>query len=173
MAWEPTNNVITARAIATNALDWLTDATRQAEALTWADNTVSLKPILTYANSTAQRAVPVYPAIRFSDDNDLQDIGNDLIEAAYTFTLEVAVQSKVADTAVTNARVYAKAIVSMIANCPPSTLGANTGSTLVLVQTIETGFDPIKAGNGGLAQNDFLQEFQIRIGCSINGPLHL
>ena len=85
-----------------------------------------------------------------------------MIQAAYSFTFEVSVQNADPDTAVTNARVYDKALRSMIVNCPSSTLGTNTGavSDTATVQTIETGFEPIKTNE---KQNDFLQQFQIRV----------
>lgn len=152
--------VITPRAVPVNLLTYVTDSTRQTDALTWAGDS-SLKLIKKFSNSVANRAIPVFPSIAFSDDNDIQEFGEDVIQAAYSFTFEVSIQNADPDTAVTNARVYDKALRSMIRNCPDATIisgtGALPGASLI---TIETGFEPIKTNE---KQNDFLQQFQIRV----------
>ena len=170
MAWTPTYRILTPWAIPSNLLTYITDATRQADALTWAGGS-SLKAIKTFSNSTASRAIPVYPAIAFSDDNAMQEYDDDLVTCGYQCLFEVSIQNAVADTAVTQARYYAAAITSMIRDCPLATLAANTraivDATKVLVG--EAGFKPIQAGNGGLATNDFLQAFDIRVTVSLIG----
>lgn len=160
MTWTPKLAVITPRAIPVNLLTYVTDATRQGDALTWAGDG-SLKKIKTFSNSVANRAIPVFPSIAFSDDNDAQSFENDITLTAYSCTFEVSIQNSDPDTAVTNARVYDKALRSMILNCPDATLisgtGAINGASLL---TMETGFEPIKTNE---KQNDFLQQFQIRV----------
>lgn len=167
MTWTPTLAILTPRAIPVNLLTYVTDATRQADALTWAGDG-SLKLIKKFSNSVANRTVPVFPSIAFSDDNDAQQLSEDVINAAYSFTFEVSIQNADPDTAVTNARVYDKALRSMIVNCPAATMAASTGGTVAAatILTIETGFEPIKTNE---KQNDFLQQFQIRVTVLLSG----
>lgn len=112
----------------------------------------------------ANRTIPIFPSIAFSDDNDEQAFNGDIIEGLYSCTLEVSIQNASADTASTNARIYQKAICSMIANCPTSTLITNTGATNAVLLGLECGFEPIKTND---MQNDFLQVFQIRASYSL------
>lgn len=158
MAWTPTLAILTPRAIPTNLLTYVTDATRQADALTWAGGT-SLKAFKTFAQSVANRAIPVYPSIAFRDDNDVQEFDGDVISCAYSCVFEVSIQNASPNTAVTQARTYQDAICSMIANCPQSTLIANTNAVRATLVGLECGFEPIKTND---KQNDFLQVFQIR-----------
>lgn len=159
MPWTPTYTTINARAIADNLLAYI--QANQVDALTWAGGS-SLIPIALFANSVAARDIPVYPSIAFSDDNDATDYTGDLGQGAYSVTFEVSVQSDDPDTAVVNARKYAKAIISMIRNCPKQTLAADSGAHAngAAIETIECGFDPIRTNTE--IQNDFLQVFQIR-----------
>ncbi len=160
MTWTPTLKTIKARHVADNLAAYILDATRQADAYTWAGGT-GQKLIKKFSASVANRTTPVYPALAYSDDNDAQDFTTDIIRAAYSVTFEVSVQNSNPDTAVTQAQVYRDAIVSMIVNVPPATLITNTGAlTGAVLDSIETGFDPIKTND---AQNDFLQQFQIRV----------
>lgn len=172
MAWTPTYAVINSRAIAENLLTYF--EANQADAIVWAHGT-ALKPIARFENSIADPNNPAYPAIYFSDDNDGVEHGDDLLSAAYSVTFLVMVQNPVAATAVTQARSYAKAIGSMIANIPAATLAANTGATVgtVVLQTLETGFDVIKAGNEGKATNNWMQAFEIRAVFTLNGSAYL
>lgn len=159
MAWTPTINTIKTRKVADNVLTYITDATRQGQAYTWAGSS-GLKLIKKFSASVANRTVPVYPSIAFSDDNDAQNLENDIIVAAYSVTFEVSIQSASPDTATTNAKAYRDALVSMIANCPTATVVSGTNATDAHIATLETGFEPIKAHTK--RQNDFLQVFQIR-----------
>lgn len=158
MAWSPTRAILTPRAIPTNLLTYITDSTRQSDALTWAGGS-TLKAFKTFAQSVANRAIPVYPSIAFSDDNDAQAFDGDVITGIYSCVFEVSIQNASADTATTNARIYQDAICSMIANCPTSTLITNTNAVHATLQGLECGFEPIKTND---MQNDFLQVFQIR-----------
>jgi hypothetical protein len=63
--------------------------------------------------------------------------------------------------------VYAKAVTSLIANCPSSTLLTNTGARPgATMLTLEVGFLPIKTNE---MQNDFLQQFQVKVGYALLG----
>lgn len=163
MAWSPTKSILSPRAIPTNLLTYITDATRQADALTWAGGS-SLKAFKTFSQSVANRTIPIFPSIAFSDDNDEQAFNGDVIDGLYSCTFEVSIQNASADTASTNARIYQKAICSMIANCPTSTLITNTGAIHAVLLGLECGFEPIKTND---MQNDFLQVFQIRASYSL------
>lgn len=171
MVWTPTKVTLNPRVIPENLLTYCTDATRQAEALTWASGT-GLRLIKTVAALNANKSLPPYPSVEFSDDNDEQAYGDDLIPCVYSLTLNFGVQATTAAVALANARKYDAAFRSMIVNCPAATLGASTGGTVATaqVENIQTGFLVIKAGNQGKATSDFLQEFQIKVMVSIYGP---
>lgn len=158
MAWTPTYNILTPRAIPSNLATYCLDATRQGEALTWAGDG-TLKLVKTLQNSIAEPTKPVYPAISFSSDDDAEEFGDEMIEGAYVCTFEFWIQHAAAGTAVTNARVYDKAFRSMIANCPTATLITGTGATTAKLLGLETSFEVIKTNE---MRNDFLQVFQIR-----------
>lgn len=167
MVWAPAQAIITPRAIPGNLVGFCLDATRQREALDWAlgaSSAATYKLVKTYQNSIAEADKPVFPCIAFSDDDDAQDYTEDVIEAAYTCTLELSIQSNVPDTAVTQGRTYDKAFRSMIRNCPIATLIANANAIHAVLISMETGFLPIKAAEGGTSRNNFLQQVQIRVG---------
>lgn len=163
MAWTPTETIIHARAIPDNLLAYI--EANQEDALVWASGS-AMKPIAEFSSTVANRDVPVFPSIAYSDDNDAADYTETLPIGAYSVVLEVMVNNSDPSIAVTQARSYAKAIVSMIRNCPPASLLPNTGLSVATLQTIETGFDPIKTNE---MQNDFLQMFQIRAVYNLQG----
>lgn len=166
MAWTPTINQINCRAIADNLLAYF--QTNQAAALTWAGGTV-MRPFQAISSSVANRSVPIFPALQFLSDNDAVDYTGDVLIAAYSLTFEVMIQNSSPDQAVTDAKIYAKAVVSMILNCPDAIAAANTGGNVntLTIHNIESGFDPMKTNK---QQNDFLQVFQIRTQYTISGP---
>lgn len=165
MTWTPAKKIINAGVIPDNLMTYCLDATRQREALDWAlgsSSAATYKLIKKFSASLANMTTPVYPAIAFSDDNDAQDFTEDIVPAAYSGTFEGSIQNANPDTAVTQAKIYRKAFCSMIANCPDSTLIANTGALSgAVLNTMETGFDPIWGHKK--RKNDFLQRFQIRV----------
>lgn len=142
--------VLTARAIPLNILAYI-----QSDQDSYLET--GLKAIKNVSQTVANRSVPYYPSIAFSDDNDAKDYSGDVIQAAYSATFEISVTSNDPDDAVTQARKYAAGVESMILNCP--TLTTNTGATSASIQTLESGFDPIKTND---QQSEFLQVFQIR-----------
>ena len=172
MAWAPTRAVLNPQAIPENLVGYCLDATRQADALTWAGGT-GYKPVKTFQNSLVERSKPVYPSTAFSDDNDAQGFDSDVITGAYSYTFELSIQNADADTAVEQARVYTKAFRSMIVNCPAPVLAANTGAIEgnCFVQTIETGFLAIRAHME--RKNDFLQVVQIRVTVVLAGQARI
>lgn len=164
MAWTPTNAVINSRAIAENLLTYF--EANQVEALTWANGS-AMKPIARFENSRATLNVPMYPAILFSDDNEQTDFGNDILTSAYTCLFLVMVTDPVPATAVLNARSYAEAIVSMIANIPHATIVTGTGATTgsIVLQDVQVGFDQIRTNEQG---NEWMQQFEIRATYTLN-----
>jgi hypothetical protein len=169
MAWTPTLNILTARVIPVNLLIWIIDDTRQRDALDWAlgsSSAATLPLIKTFSNSVANRTIPVYPSIAFSDDEDIQDFTGDTIEGAYSCIFEVSIQNTDPDNAVSGARVYAEALCSMMLNCPILASGAGGTTAAAAIQSIEVGFMQIKTNE---MQNDFLQQFQIRLVISLFG----
>jgi hypothetical protein len=156
MPWTPTLAVINSRAIAENLLTFF--EANQVDAILWANGS-ALKPFQRFENSRANLDLPAYPAILFSDDNDQTSHGDDLLTAGYSALFLVMVQNPVPATAVLQARMYAKAIMSMIANCTGSSLEANTGCVNAVLQDTQVGFDQIKVNEAG---NDWMQQFEVR-----------
>jgi hypothetical protein len=157
MAWTPTYNTINARVIPENLFAFF--VANQDDALTWAGDG-SLKPIKKFSDSVANRTVSVFPAISFSDDADAQDLAGDTNITGYQVSFELMVTDPSPDEAVRAARVYTKAIVSMIVNCPKATIAANTGATpgATIIEDITVGFDPIRSDED---QVDFMQLVRI------------
>lgn len=168
MAWTPANSVINARAIAENLLTYF--EANQVDALSWANGGTGLLPFQRFENSVGNRNSPLFPAILFSDDNDAVDYAQTAPIGAYSVLFLVLIENQDANTAVTQARKYAVAIASMIRNCPPSTYAAGTGANAnsSTIQSMEIGFDDIKAND---EQNDFLQQFEIRITYQLHGGI--
>jgi hypothetical protein len=167
MTYTPTKAIINAGVIPENLMTWI--IAQQAGAITWAGGT-SYKTLQKYSSSVLDRATPVFPAIAFDDDEDDQDFTQDVIDSAYETTFEVSIQNASPDTAVTQAKIYRKAICSLILNCPDATLIANTGalSGAVLIK-MRTKFSPIKTNE---AQNDFLQQFKIGVTYLLSASSH-
>jgi hypothetical protein len=162
MPYSPTIQTLNLRAIADNLLGYF--ASTQSDALTWSGTALSVTGLTTVAKfsaSAASRELPVFPAMMFVDDNDAVEHGEDMLTGVYTCTLELMIQNADPDTVVSKAKAYAKAFVSMIANCPKSTLEANTGCVAGTSQLrlMETSFEPIKTNE---LHNDFLQVVQIK-----------
>lgn len=141
---------LTARAIPLNILAFI-----QSDQESYLES--GLKLIKNVSQTVANRSVPYYPSIAFLDDNDAKDYSGDVIQAVYSATFEISVTSDDPDDAVTQARKYEAAVESMILNCP--TLTTDTGAIAASINTLESGFDPIKTND---QQNEFLQVFQIR-----------
>jgi hypothetical protein len=157
MPYTPTQTVLNTRQIAANVMAYIVD--NQEDAILWANDDDPLRPIKKFGDSVANRAVPVFPAMFFTDDNDSQPLDSEMLTARYSATFEVLVQSTTPDEATRQARVYWFAICSLIANIPQADLIDNTGAASGEVVGLETGFLELEANE---MQNDFLQRFQIR-----------
>lgn len=164
--WTPTQNTINARAIPDNLFAFF--AANQADAFTWAGDG-SLKPVKKFSDSVANRSAPVFPAMAFSDDADAVDYTGDVLDGAYQLTLEFMITNSDPDEAVRQSRIYAKAFVSMLVNCPDATLIANTGANTTVIEDVTVGFDPIRSDE---EQIDFMQLFQIRATIRLNAGYH-
>ncbi len=159
MAWTPERPITTPRAIADNLLRFFME--NQEDAILWVTADNPLKPIAKFSSSVANRLTPVYPAISFSDDNDNVDYAGDVLLGAYSVTFEVMIQNQNPEKVISQAKSYLKAFVSMIVNCPQDELVRSTGAVegTIILQTLETGFDPIRTNE---KLNYSLQQFQIR-----------
>lgn len=158
MSWTPTYRTVRTSKIADNLLAYF--ELHQAEAIVWAHGS-ALKSISHFSNSVANRAVPIFPSIAFVSDAEAQVHVDDMVSAAYSLTFELLVQNQSPALAVTQARSYTAAILSMIRNCPPATAAANTytDAAVTVLESLETEFAEIRTND---LQNDFLQAVQIR-----------
>lgn len=150
--------ILTPRAIALNLLGHF--AVAQVGALAWAGDG-SLIPIQEFAASVGNRSEPVFPYIATETDEDAVVYGGDSIDGLYRVQFEMVIENPDPNTATANAKIYTKAVCSMILNCPAATLGADTGANGndIRCQEIITGFEPIGTND---QQNDFFQEVKIR-----------
>lgn len=132
----------------------------QGGAIQWAGNG-SLTPIQEFAESVGNRTEPVFPYIAVFTDDDAVIYGNDILEGSYQVQFELVIENPDPNTVTENAKIYAKAICSMILNCPADTLATDTGAVegSIVCQQIETSFEPVGTND---AQNDFFQEVKIR-----------
>jgi hypothetical protein len=160
--WDPEIAVLHARAIPSNLLAFITNTTYQRQALNYFGGS-ELPLIENLSQSVANRVaiLPIFPAIAFVDDNDAQAFEGDLINGGYSATFELMIQNADPDTAVLNARVYDYAIKSMIANIAHADLIEGTGCVTARLDSIEAGFDEIKAHED--RENDWLQRSQIKV----------
>ena len=172
MTWTPTQAVLTLRAIPDNLLTYCMDATRQRDALTWAGGGATLRLIKSIAELNADRTLTPYPSIAYTDDDDAQEF-DDIITGVYQCTFVLGSQATTAALALSNARIYDKALRSMMVNCPVATLVSGTGAARGRIQLTASGFLPVKAGNQGKATNDFLQEFQLRVTVVLTAQFNL
>jgi hypothetical protein len=158
MAWEPTHEVLNCSAMVDNLMAYFN--TNQAEALAWANGGTALLLFKSIADALADPNKPIFPALQFAEDNDATDhSGDGLLQGAYSVMFEGMVRNETAALAIAQGRKYRLAVASMLRNIPDASLIANTGATQVILQSIETGYDPIKTND---TQNDFLQVFQVR-----------
>lgn len=166
MAWTPAYGVINARAMVGNLLTYF--QTNQAAALTWAHGS-ALKSFQQFADTVANRATPACPSIAFKRDSTKWDADGDIVQVEYSVVFEVVVENPSPSTAVTQGRSYAKAIMSMILNCPTATLLTGTGANTVLVDSMADNFQEIKSND---MQNDFFQEFEVGVTFALTTGLH-
>lgn len=134
--------------------------TNQTDALTWANGAAGLRGFATIANRIADDPdKPLFPALQFSTDTDEADYTGDVAIGAYQTEFEMFIQNPVADDATTEAKVYTRAVNSMIRECPQASLLPDTGALDIVLISIETKFEKIKTND---LKNDFMQEVGIR-----------
>jgi hypothetical protein len=155
MAWTDTHKVIDARRIVSNLFTYF--QTNQTDALLWAHGS-ALKDFQQFSDSVANRAFPVFPSIAFKRDSMTTGGKGEVLETEYSLVFEVVIENQGANTVVAQARSYAKAIASMMVNCPDSTLLANTGAVKGVITELADNFSEVKTND---MQNDFFQEFEV------------
>ena len=165
MPWTPAEPVIEARTIGENLLAFI--ETNQADALAWATGGTALKPLARIENTAMTNAV-VYPAIAETDYTGLNDPSETYNRGTSSVTFDIWVTGAAASTVKTQARYYAKAVKSMIRNCPNGTVFANTNAvanTSVLL-LIEDTFPGVEIHENGTS---YLQRVQIRASYQLEG----
>jgi hypothetical protein len=158
MSWTPRNNVTNKRQIAGNLLAFF--KTNNADALLWASPSESLKPFIEFADSVGNRDKPNLPSLAFADDDDATDYTTDLLQTAYRLNFEAMIENPDPNVVVRQARKYIRALESMTRNIGKDDLLADTGVSNFTLETIETGFEQVKANK---PRTSFMQKFEIRI----------
>lgn len=166
MAYEPKFQILNPRPIAMNILTWI--EVKQVEAFTFFN--ITAKPIKQFSASVANRAKPVYPSIAVSGDDDAGEYGGDVLLGAYTVTFELCAESPVPATAISTAKDYERTVKSLIANISQEDLSRRTGATEIVLQQIETGFEPMRTN---AQQNNFLQICQIRASFTLTAGAYI
>ena len=142
MAWTPKYNALNLRSIADNLIEYWKD--NQVEVFAWAGD-ADLPPIKAFTDVLIQG--PVFPAVALSNDLDAVDYTGDVLNAGYQPIFSLMVVNKDPSIAMQHARLYSRALISMLLNCPAATLLANTGviSTEVVIDDTATNFLEIMA----------------------------
>ena len=160
MAWQPKTKIVTPSAIADNLLAFI--KLRIGEALVWAGGSgSSLKELLNVAETVAIRDKPIYPYIAFSDDNSISPLENDVNPTGYSVVFEIATTSNLPAQALADARIYERAVKSLIADCPPEVLLENTNALIGrdFLTQFEVGYEEIRKHD---TQEFYNQTLQIR-----------
>lgn len=166
----PVVNILHARAIAANLEAYF--ATTQAAAILWANDNTAMKPLVSFTESVANPDEPIYPAWRFAEDADTQGRGEgDMIAGGYTVAFELMITAKDPQTAITNARIYAKAFTAMIGNCPNDVLvdGSGIGEGNLAHTNIDVIFQSMQADE---SRKRFLQTVVLRTDFIYSAGLH-
>lgn len=158
MSWQPTQQVIDVSPVIDNILAYI--AANQGEANTWAfGNTVD--DLHLYPNVTGRTATKfpqlIVIAHRHRGEAGETDNGDVLMITLETL-FEVAVSGKDHTQLVIDARKYAHALESMLANITTEDISADISHAYV--ESYETSFDEI--GQGGKSASSWLQIFQTR-----------
>ena len=162
--WTPAEPVIEARTIGENLLAYI--EANQVDALLWAHG-AALKPLARIENTVGGNA-PVYPAIFETDYTGVNDTGESYNRGASSVTFDIWITDATAATAKDQARSYAKAVKSMIRNCPNATVfaGTNTVAATSVLLTIEDTFPALEVHDNG---NSYLQRIQVRASYQLEG----
>jgi hypothetical protein len=163
MVWSPQFTVLDATTIADNLLAYI--LANQAAALTWAGGT-TLKELRPASVKITDPDAPMLPSISIESESERpEDSGGDVITTIYTATFEIWVESADPDTVTATAKIYKRALASMMQECPNATLMADTDGV-----GIEHRLRPIvemPAMRTTDNEGHFFQSFQIAAGFKV------
>lgn len=167
MVWTPEFTVIDATTIGENLLAYI--MTNQRDALDWAGGT-TLKLLQPVSIKVTDPTVPMLPSIGIENETEEPvDDNGDVIDTIYSVTFEIWTEDSAPEAVIANAKRYKKALVSMVQECPTSTLLSGTGSVQIpdrLRPAID--FPAVRSFENEM---HFFQNFQIRASFKVSAGL--
>jgi hypothetical protein len=124
MVWAPRANVIDLTQIADNLLAYIAD--NQTDALIWANGGTGLDDFAKFYTNAVGRLQTQFPSLMILTQRAEPDLSGEILLSRLEVTLEGTIAGNETDTLVRDAKIYAKAVESMIMNIPPETLTANS-----------------------------------------------
>jgi hypothetical protein len=155
MAWTPDFKVIDQRTLAENILGYL--EANQTDALAWAGT--GLRDFVRFYTNASGRLATEFPCLMILTQNLETDLTGDQLQGDLQLVLEGALSGSDTDQLVADAKKYAMAVESMLANIPSTTVATDANQYhKVFITELETRHDIIKTITSG-----FLQIFQVRV----------
>lgn len=156
MVWSPHYQVVDYSQVADNLLTYI-DA-NQTEALNWANGGSGLADFAKFYTNAVGRLQTTFPSLMVLAYRAETNLEGDLLESGMQITMEGTVSGNDTDQLVQDAKRYAKAVESMVANIPSAALTANSDPAMTArLFEVESVFDILRPWTSG-----YLQIFQTR-----------
>jgi len=157
MAWAPKAKVIDLSPVADNLLGYL--ETNQSAALDWADGGDGIPEFQKFYTNSSGRLQTIFPSLMILTQTVATELG-DILDGGLSLTLEGTIAGPETDALVANTKIYAKAVESMLANIPATTLTAASDPVMrSSLMEIETRHDVVRSIVG---VSGFVQVFQVQ-----------
>ena len=163
MAWTPQKNVVDLTKIVDNLLAYIEQ--NDDAALLWAnDNAEALPEFAKLYSNASGRLGTIFPSImvltQADEGEESEWQGGDVLLTGLQLTFEVTLTGSKADELVLTTKKYERALKSMLVNCPPATLYADSSIVDAFMKQIGTKFDILR---GQKTANSYLQIFQTTV----------
>jgi len=168
VAWTPRYKVLSLREIANNLVTYW--KANQEEVFEWAGD--ADLPLIKEFSDSLNEDNTGFPAVALQNDVDAQDFitkGTE-INAGYQPSFSLMVVGPDPNECVRQARLYVLSLSSMMVNCPPATLLANTGADLkeAVVEDITASFLEMMINED---KTDYLQRVDIQATIRVKGSI--
>ena len=169
MAWTPRYKVLSLREIANNLVTYW--KANQEEVFVWLGD--SELPLIKEFTDSLNEDNTGWPAVALNNDVDAQDFvskGTE-INAGYQPSFALMVVGPDPNECVRQARLYTLGLSSMMVNCPPETLLANTGANLkeAVVEDITASFLEMMISEDKV---DYMQRVDIQATIRVKGSIY-
>src|SRR5687768_10955793 len=141
MAWAPEFNVFDFRSIGQNLLDYV--ETNQDDAIVWAGGS-GLKVFEKFYTNASGRLQTIFPSLMILDQTTATDL-EEAMTGGVEMTLEATMTGPDADGLVSDPKIYAMALESMLVNIPSGALLAGAMEPAkAYIMEMQTVFDIIR-----------------------------